>query len=218
MQVESRPLSDLKPHPRNYRSHPPDQIAHIVESIKANDMYRAIVTAKDMTILAGHGIHQAAQIAGLTEVPVVVLPLDPESPQALKVLAGDNEIGRMAESNDRLLSEILRDIKQADGELLGSGYDDMMLASLVFVTRPASEIQDFDEAAEWVGMGEYDEGGRPIVIQIAFPSEAQRDEFAALGYVSFSRRAKGAPLWSANWPPVAMVDWTAAKITESDDA
>lgn len=45
----------LKPHPRNYRGHPDDQLAHIERSIRDNGVYRNVLVARDYTILAGHG-------------------------------------------------------------------------------------------------------------------------------------------------------------------
>jgi hypothetical protein len=49
-------IKELKPHPRNYRSHPEDQLVHLVNSIKQHGFYRNVVVAKDNTILAGHGV------------------------------------------------------------------------------------------------------------------------------------------------------------------
>lgn len=164
--VEQVPLADLKPHPRNYREHPDDQIEHLAQSIRQNGFYRNIVVARDNTILAGHGVALAAGRLGMLEVPVVRLPIDPDCPAALKVLTGDNEIEHLAEQDDRLLSELLKEIKEVDLDgLLGTGYDEAMLANLVFVTRPAGEIEDFDEAAHWVGMPEYHDGEEPLKLK-----------------------------------------------------
>ena len=58
-------VEDLTPHPQNYRDHPQDQIAHIVRSIEEHGFYRNVVVAKDNTILAGHGVVQAAQQLGM---------------------------------------------------------------------------------------------------------------------------------------------------------
>jgi hypothetical protein len=44
-------LSSLRPHPRNYREHPEDQIEHLMQSIRANGFYRNIVVARDGTII-----------------------------------------------------------------------------------------------------------------------------------------------------------------------
>ncbi len=53
-----------------------------------------------------------------------------------------------------------------------------MLANLVMVTRPESEIKDFDAAAEWVGMPDYDPSPEPKRIVVSFRNEDDRAEFA----------------------------------------
>jgi hypothetical protein len=158
--LETVKLRDLKPHLQNYRGHPEDQLAHIIQSIKENGFYRNIIIAQDNTILAGHGVVLAALKMGLESAPVRRLDLRSDDPRALKVLTGDNEVGHLGERDDRMLSEMLKAIKDFDENgLLGTGYDEQMLANLIFVTRPASEVKDFNEAAEWVGMPEYEESG-----------------------------------------------------------
>lgn len=49
-----------------------------------------------------------------------------------------------------------------------------MLANLAMVTRPASEIADFDAAAEWVGMPEYHSDSPEYVVIIRFESPDDR--------------------------------------------
>ena len=197
--VETVPLSSLKPHPRNYRNHPPDQLAHIIRSIEEHGIYRNVVVARDSTILAGHGVVKALTQMGRDEVPILRLPIDPESPQALKVLAGDNEIGHLAEVDDRMFTEILKEIKDL-GELLGTGYDDMMLANLVYVTRPESEIADLDEAAQWAeaGMPEFANGALPFKLVISFRTESDRAEFVEQCSLRILKRE--AKTWATWWP------------------
>lgn len=198
--VETVALSRLRPHPRNYRQHPPDQLAHLVQSIKTHGVYRNIVVAEDYTILAGHGVARALEEMGRLEAPVVRLPIDPHSPQALKLLAGDNEIGHLAEIDDRLFTDILKEIKEFDIDgLLGTGYDEMMLTNLVFVTRNESEIADLNQAAAWADAGmEYENGFIPLKIIISFRNEEDRQQFADLAKLHFSR--KEAKHWAAWWP------------------
>jgi hypothetical protein len=119
----------------------------------------------------------------------------------LKVLTGDNEISHLSEKNDRLLTELLKEIKDnAEDGLLGTGYDEMMLANLLFVTRPESEISDINEAKEWVGMPEYQEGQETIKIVVSFRNETDRDNFITLiGNPSLSGR--NGQTWSLWWPP-----------------
>lgn len=198
--TETARITDLKPHARNYREHPDDQLAHIVASIEQHGFYRNVVVARDGTILAGHGVVRAAEKMGRDEVPVVRLDLDPLEPRALKVLAGDNEIANLAEVDDRSLTELLKEINNTDvSGLLGTGFDEQILANLVMVTRPESEIADLGEAAEWLGMPEHDPGGPVWKIMVSFKSEAERGEFAEKLGLKFAKKRR--TIWSSWWPP-----------------
>jgi hypothetical protein len=190
-------ISLLKNHPRNYRRHPEDQIDHLVMSITEHGFYRAVVATQDGTILAGHGIVAAAKRMGLTSIPVVVLPIEPDSPQALKVLTGDNELGRLAEIDDRALTEILKEIKDSS-ELLGTGFDANMLANLVMVTRDSSEVADFDEAAHWVGMPDYVPKVMPSKLVVLFESDEIRKQFIAQAGLNVNKSMNGTI--SCWWP------------------
>lgn len=213
--AEQVPLASLKGHPRNYRQHPEDQIEHLAASIREHGLYRNIVTANDGTILAGHGVALAAAAAGLESVPVVRLPIEPDSPAALKVLTGDNEIEHLAEQDDRALSELLREIALDDPlALLGTGFDEAMLANLVYVTRPASEIADMDEAAHWVGMPEYapaDGDRERLRLTVSFAGEADRADFyRRLGIDG--PRGQNASIW---WPLREKDDPRSLRLEES---
>jgi hypothetical protein len=211
--VELVAVRTLVPHPRNYKAHPDDQIAHLMESIKEHGLYRNIVVARDSTILAGHGVVQAARTLGLETVPVVRLDVDAESPQALKLLAGDNEVQHLGEVDDRALSELLKEINETAVEgLLGTGYDAMMLATLAMVTRPASEIASFDEAAHWAGMPEYDVAPEPRKAIISFADNAAVADFAAR--LDLPMEAITKSLW---WPPRSRDDLASVRF-EPDHA
>jgi len=177
--VEWVALSDLKPHSRNYQEHPEDQIEHLMESLREHGFYKNVVAAQDLTVLGGHGVLKAAKKLGLKEAPVIRLPLDPMEPRALKVLAADNEISHLAARDDRALTELLREIREHDPiGLLGTGYDEMMLANLLMVTRSAAEIKDFDAAAHWVGMPEHVPPGEDTCeLVIRFDDAGERDKF-----------------------------------------
>jgi ParB-like chromosome segregation protein Spo0J len=188
--IEQKPISDLKPHPKNYKNHPADQVEHLKKSISDNGIYRNVITAKDGTILAGHGVVKAATELGLTSVPVVRLQISSSSIQATKLLTADNEVSHLGEVDDRALSNILKEIMEKD-DLLGTGYDDQMLANLLFVTRPASEIKDTDHAKEWVGMPEYErDTGEPKKLIISFESYDDKKQFCELINLPFAEKEK----------------------------
>lgn len=196
-------LSELKPHPRNYKKHPDDQLQHIIESIRQHGFYRNVVVARDNTILAGHGVVLAyRKMNAGDKVPVIRLNIEPDSSEALKVLAGDNEIGKLAEVDDRALTEILKDIRETDTVgLLGTGFDEMMLTNLVMITRHSSEIKDESEAAQWVGMPEYQDTTKPPKLTISFRNEDDRRQFAEIAEsIGLRIDKKQQDSWLTWWP------------------
>lgn len=189
LKTEQVRIDSLQEHADNYKEHPPEQIAHIAESLKQHGIYRNVVVANDGTILAGHGIVKAAQAIGLKHVPVQRLDVASDHPDAIKVMAGDNEIGRLAEMDDRALTKALKKVvDEGDiSQLLGTGYDAQTLANLVFVSRPASEIQNHDAAREWIGLPEFEKGDERLKTVVSHDTEEDRDEFVAL-LDAFARR------------------------------
>jgi hypothetical protein len=199
----SAPAADLRRHPRDYRSYPDDQITHLAGSFRDNGFHGKVVVARDGTVLEGFEVVLAARALGLEEVPVIRMDLDPGDPRALKVLAADSGIGRLGEVDDRALTELLRSIKDtAPGGLEGTGYDERMLANLVFVTRPASEIKDFDAAAAWVGMPAYDPGEETLKVTVSFRSREDREAFGRLIGQDLPDKTSSS-VW---WPPKARND------------
>lgn len=201
--TETVAIADLKPHPRNYRAHPADQLEHLVQSLREHGLYRNIVVSRDGTILAGHGVVEAATELGWEEIAVIRLDVDPEDDQAIRVLTGDNELGRLAEVDDRLFSELLKELNDSDGEidgLLGTGFDEQMLANLIYVTRPQSEIRSMDEAAHWAGMPDFGQVDEPLKIVVSCETPADRDDLMKkLGIHTVAK--KTGDTWSAWWPP-----------------
>jgi hypothetical protein len=187
----------LTPHPRNYRKHPMSQLRHIIDSIETHGFYRNVVVSKDLVILAGHGVTEAALEMGLAKIPVITMDIDAEDPRAIKLLTGDNEIANLSEVNDRLLTELLKEIMgEQDLGLTGTGFDAEQLASLVMVTRPISEIKDKNEAAEWVGMPDWEVEPAPIKLIVSFANESDRSEFARI--VGYNLTEKTTSVW---FPP-----------------
>ncbi len=182
MKVESVPIGSIRPHPRNYRAHPADQIRHIIQSIRDHGFYRNIVVANDGTILAGHGVVQAAKEMGLAMVPVIKLSVGKDDPGALKILAGDNEISNLGAKDDRALFDILRTIAEQDvGGLLGTGFDEATLANLSILVQPDGSGA-VDPETEWAGMPEFDQSDKTAMrsLIVHFATQADIDAFAKL--------------------------------------
>lgn len=210
-------IADLRQHPRNYKQHPDDEIAHIQESIRLHGFYKNVVVARDLTILAGHGVVEAARRMGRKKVPVIRLDVDPLEPRALKVLTSDNEIAHLAETDDRALSELLKSILDSDG-LAGTGFDEHQLSAMVMVTRPRSEIQDHDAAAHWVGLPthEREESMPPRVIVTCDSIEAVDAVMALLGVKPMKRMGVTSRTWSVRYPPRDRDDNVSVRFDDQD--
>lgn len=143
--------AELEPHPRNYRTHPREQIRQIIASIESAGFYRNVVaTRRGNVILAGHGVVQAAREMGLERVPVAFVDVDPDSPAALRVLSGDNLLPGMAQDDEEALLEILREIasdEDLEQPLAGSGFteDDLeRIKAAAEVDEPATDGLEID--------------------------------------------------------------------------
>lgn len=190
-------VSELKAHPRNYREHPSEQIAHLVSSITEHGFYRNVVIADDGTVLAGHGVLIAVKQMGMESIPVIRLPIGPEHPSALKVLTGDNEIAHLVSIDDLVLSKILKDIFDDSESLLGTGYNEMTFAALNVRASALEDIDEFDPNAEWEEMPEFEQEDLKAKRQIlvSFDSEEDAVRFSELIQVPITPKTKA--LW---WP------------------
>jgi len=208
-------IASLKPHPKNYRLHPPDQIEHLIQSMTEHGVYRNVVIAEDDTILAGHGVVDAATKMGWETIPAIRLPISSESVQALKVMAGDNGLGHLAEQDDRMFTELLKEIRDNDVTgLLGTGYDDNMLAGLLFITRDEDEIKDIDHAAHWVGMPDYEEGQKALQLVISFRTTEDRERFVAEYGIQVGKKESRS--WMTWWPYQERNDLASVRFEQMD--
>src|SRR5262245_61822144 len=125
-------LTDVHSHPRNDGLHPPDELAHLKQSLQEHGVYRNVVIAEDGTILAGHGVVEAALQLGHTHILARRMPYGPDSDAALKILVGDNHIARLRMQDDAALVALLQDLSADDPlALLGTGFDAEALEALV---------------------------------------------------------------------------------------
>ncbi len=198
-------LRDLRPHPRNYQNHPEDQREHIRRSLLDFGQYKNVVAARDFTLLAGHGVIEGMTDLGWTHADVKVLDLDPDSPLALRLVAGDNEISNLADVDDRALTDLLREISGDPlAGLLGSGFDELQLSALVMTTRPADELARLSASGEWVGMPGFEAAPKNPQVNVQFETEEDRAAFLKLiGVTTTMSRNSVISTW---WPERGGVD------------
>ena len=103
LKVVVRSLSELKPNPRNARTHSRRQIHQIADSIQAFGFNNPVLVDEDGLIIAGHGRVEAAKLLGMGEVPTVCLAHMGEAEKRAYVLA-DNRLAEKAGWDKEILA------------------------------------------------------------------------------------------------------------------
>lgn len=135
--VELVAIRDLSPHPRNYRDHPEEQLAHLRQSLQEFGVIKNIVISQDDVILAGHGLVKAARQLKMDKLPVWRFPLPHTHPLALKIVITDNESARLGVRDDRALASLLQSLhRESPSSLLGTGYNAADVETLTNTLRP----------------------------------------------------------------------------------
>ena len=136
--VEVWPIDQCRPHERNYNQHPAKQLKQLRASLRKQGQYRPIVVRpSDRQIIGGHGVWEAAKLEGWTEIQVVLAEKVDDDVRA--ILVGDNEIAKLATTDDAQLASLLQEIRAADGDLEGTGHDDDSLEQLLHDLREAEK-------------------------------------------------------------------------------
>lgn len=125
-------IEHLRPHPRNARNGDVDAIA---ESLRVNGQYRPIVIAADGTILAGNHTYMAAMEIGWDRIACVRIDVDPDGPEARRIMLADNRTADRGNYDTGLLVDLLGELDNTVG-LIGTGYDHDDLARLLDTLNP----------------------------------------------------------------------------------
>jgi ParB-like chromosome segregation protein Spo0J len=125
-----KPVSWLKPNPRNARTHSDAQIAKLATLISVFGWRSPILADEAGNILAGHGRLKAALLIGLDTVPVCIADGWTEEQKAQFALA-DNRIALESGWDDELLAIELGDLQAAGADMALTGFDDGEVAALL---------------------------------------------------------------------------------------
>ena len=95
LEIESIPVTSLKPYANNPRTHSPKQIRQIAESIKTFGWTNPILIDENSGVIAGHGRLEAANQLGISHVPTIRLKNMSEAHLRAYVIA-DNRLAENA--------------------------------------------------------------------------------------------------------------------------
>lgn len=172
--IKFRAPGDLKPYPKNARTHSEAQIEQIMNSIKEFGFTAPILTHKSIGIVAGHGRLEASLRLGLQTVPTVALDHLTKK-QARAYVIADNQLALKAGWDFDTLKLELGELEEMNFDLSLTGFDDADLGQVFADT-------DIDFDALWAGMPEYVSDDqlafRKLIVN--FTCQADVDKFAAL--------------------------------------
>lgn len=134
-------IEDIRPHPDNYKTHPPEQLRSLKASLKTFSWTTPIKANLEGFIIAGHGMYQAALEEGYTHVPVEYCALDKQLSKAY--LIADNETARKGVTEQDKLNELLEgalSIPDFDIEAVGFSSED--IDSLLNSGEPVEVVED----------------------------------------------------------------------------
>lgn len=159
MHHEILPINLLDGHKRNYRSHPPEQIVKLKASLARFQQVRSIVVAPESngryTILAGHGVVEAACQCGITEINCDVVPREWDQITRDAYLVADNLHSQDASDDETTLAQLLQEQSDAGFDLASLGTDDETLRQMLEAL--GDEYVGDDSEDKPVTFKEYDE-------------------------------------------------------------
>lgn len=174
---QTRRLGDLKPHPKNSKVHPKEQIDALVASMAEWDWTRPVLVDDKNVILAGHGAVEAGTIkfGADYQVPVSVAHGWSEAKKRSYIIA-DNKLPELGSWNAPVLQSELQELHAVKG---------MELKPLGFTTLTAQAVLEPPAAAPAKQSSRTGTG--VIQFNIVFDDAEQQQRFFA-----FSRKLKAA--------------------------
>lgn len=132
---ETKPLAELRPHPRNPRTIRPARLEQLKANLAADPEMlwaRPLIALPDGTVVAGNMRLRAAEQLGWKTIPVVTVDLD-EDRATLWALRDNRPFG---EDDEDLTGELLAELMARDVPLELTGFSPDDLEALLFGLRP----------------------------------------------------------------------------------
>lgn len=141
--VERRDLDTLLPYARNARTHTPEQVEQIANSITTFGWTIPVLVDPDGVLIAGHARVLAARKLKLTSVPVMVARGWSDDQKRAYVIA-DNKLTLNADWDAALLRGELGELKAAGWDLSLTGFSALELGEIFADPNPG--LTDPDDA------------------------------------------------------------------------
>lgn len=133
-------LAELRPHPQNYNRHSEAQVRRLMQSLETFGQPKPIVIWRGL-IIAGHGLAEAAQRLGWTQLQASDMSEEWTEAQATAFVGADNELARLADPDEAALAALAASLADVDRELaaLAAGSEERLRELLATLEAPAGE-------------------------------------------------------------------------------
>lgn len=143
--TEMRDPASLVEHPRNYNTHPAEQIRLLAKIIKHQGWRNPITVSKRSGyVVKGHGRLAAALQLGCSEVPVDVQEYKDEASEYADMIA-DNRIAELAEADQDVLKGLLTDDVFEGFDLDLTGFENTDFLNDEKQLESPEDFKEFDE-------------------------------------------------------------------------
>ncbi len=122
MKIEYIPVRQLRPYPKNARTHSKKQIQQIAKSIAKFGFCNPVLIDDAKQIIAGHGRVEAAKVLGIDAVPACPLSHLSEADKRAYILA-DNKLAEKAGWDRELLAIELQGLIEIDVDIELTGFE-----------------------------------------------------------------------------------------------
>lgn len=106
-------INQLKPNPKNPRTHSKEQLQKLERSMKRFGFVSPILVDRSGQIVAGHGRVEAAKALGMKQVPTICLDYLTDAELSLLMIA-DNRLTELGDWDEQLLAEQLKILSELD--------------------------------------------------------------------------------------------------------
>lgn len=147
LRIEYRAPQDLKPHPRNARTHSRGQIEALRQSIRRFGFRFPVAVDAEGQIIAGHGRVLAAAEEGLARIPIIAHGhLNAAEVRGLMLL--DNQLATLSGWNEDILAAEIEHLAEVDLNAAAFGFD----TDEPEEPKPASIVDAPMSASFWIAV------------------------------------------------------------------
>lgn len=138
--IERRAIGDLLAYPQNPMIHSEEQVQKIANSITEYGWTMPALIDEAGVLICGHARVRAAQLLGLSHVPVMVARGWTEH-QKKSYRIADNQLPRLSDFNTELLRIELTDLKMAEYPLDLTGFPEASLVQFMANPNPTAPAE-----------------------------------------------------------------------------